>query len=113
MSEHEEHHDQEPEIENPGGLDLGLLATVAATGAMLLLITVLATSAWVKTRNQRLLEDRSYNKLPYDVRIYHEEQTKKLGTLERNENGTVTVPVDEAMKIYVVQKKALTLKPEK
>ncbi len=104
MSDHDHEHGHGEELENPGGLDLPLITTVFIAGAALLLITVLATTAWVKTRQVRINEAQSYNKSPYEVQVYQKDQDKKLNTLGRNDDGSIRVPIDQAMEIYAKQK---------
>ena len=109
MSEHEAQHGhdhgEDHELENPGGLDVPLIATVAVAGAMLLLVTVLATTAWVKTRQQKMNERRAYNTVPYEVQVYRQEQSEKLNRWGRNDDGSAQVPIEKAMEVFASQKK--------
>ena len=107
MSDHETEHDHgdDHELENPGGLDVPLIATVAVAGAMLLLVTVLATTAWVKTRQQKINEQRAYNTVPYEVKVYRQEQKEKLNRWGRNDDGSAQVPIEKAMETYAAQQR--------
>jgi hypothetical protein len=112
MSEHE-HDEHESQLENPGGIDIPLVATVAVAGAMLLLVTVLATTAWVKTRAERIRQERTYNKVPYTVDVYRKEQSKKLSSkVHRNEDvDTAAIPIERAIEIYADRQKKTATKP--
>jgi hypothetical protein len=114
MSGHDKHeHAHESHLDNPGGLDVPMVATVAVAGAMLLLVTVLATTAWVKTRAERIRQERTYHKVPYEVGVYRQEQADKIsGPVRRNEDGeTVAIPIERAMAIYAQQHEKKTSKP--